>query len=131
VFLLDTNTCVRFLTGRSERVCERVLTTDARDIALCSVVKAELIYGSVKSEQMERNQATLAEFFGRFISLPFDDTAAAEYGIIRAHLERSGRPIGSNDLMIAAIALSRGTVLVTHNTREFSRVEGLQLDDWE
>ena len=64
-------------------------------------------------------------------SLPFDDDAARKYGEIRSALSRLGKPIGPNDLMIAATALVHGAVLITHNTREFSRVEGLQIEDWE
>ena len=65
------------------------------------------------------------------MSLPFDDLAAEAYGRIRARLEQAGQLIGPNDLLIAAIAVAHQVTLVTHNTREFQRVEGLQIDDWE
>jgi tRNA(fMet)-specific endonuclease VapC len=68
---------------------------------------------------------------GRFVSLPFDDLAAEAYGRIRARLEQAGQLIGPNDLLIAAIAVAHQVTLVTHNTREFQCVEGLQIDDWE
>ncbi len=71
------------------------------------------------------------EFLSRFTSLPFDDRAAMTYAEIRAELEGKGIPIGANDLMIAAIALANETILVSHNTREFGRVAGLTLEDWE
>jgi tRNA(fMet)-specific endonuclease VapC len=100
-------------------------------ISLCSVVKAELIYGAVKSARPQRNLSRLNPFFSRFASFPFDDAAAAAYGEIRARLERAGTPIGPNDLCIAAIATASGLTLVSHNSDEFSRVEGLQLTDWE
>jgi tRNA(fMet)-specific endonuclease VapC len=67
----------------------------------------------------------------QFISLAFDDVAAEEYGRIRAYLAGLGAPIGPNDLMIASIALGNGLTLVTHNTGEFSRVPGLNLEDWQ
>lgn len=70
-------------------------------------------------------------FFSEFISLRFDDEAAKLYGEIRADLTAKGTIIGNNDMMIAAIALRNDLTLVTHNTREFSRVTGLKLDDWE
>ena len=73
----------------------------------------------------------LSTFFEPYESLPFDDAAAAEYGRIRAQLAAAGTPIGPNDLMIAAIARDRQLTLVTHNTREFSRVSGLLMEDWE
>jgi tRNA(fMet)-specific endonuclease VapC len=66
-----------------------------------------------------------------FVSFPFDDHAADEYGRLRAQLARQGTPIGPNDLMIASIALAHRTTLVTHNTHEFSRVPGLPIVDWE
>lgn len=75
--------------------------------------------------------ALYQEFFSELVSLRFDGNAAAVYGRIRARLEASGTPIGPNDLQIAAIALANDLILVTHNTREFSRVEGLRLEDWE
>ncbi len=75
--------------------------------------------------------ATLQRFFAPFTSVPFDDAAAEVYGTVRADVERAGKPIGPNDLMIAAIALARGLTLVTHDTGEFQRVAGLTIKDWE
>jgi tRNA(fMet)-specific endonuclease VapC len=67
----------------------------------------------------------------KYQSLPFDNAAARDYASIRSHLATAGQPIGPNDTMIAAIARSRGTTLVTHNTAEFSRVPGLLIEDWQ
>ena len=131
IYLLDANSCIRFLNGRSENVRRRLESERSEDITLCSVVKAELLFGAFKSARPTENLDRLWPFFRRFRSLPFDDTAAETYGEIRARLERAGRLIGPNDLLIAAIALSQGVTLVTNNTREFSRVEGLRLEDWE
>lgn len=130
-YLLNTNTCIRYLNGQSERVRRRLESTHPQDIVLCSVVKAELFYGVEKSAKRERNRERLQRFSGHFISLPFDDKAAVEYGQIRAQLETLGTPIGPNDLFIAAIARVHDVTLVTHNTREFRRVDGLKLEDWE
>lgn len=131
IYLLDTNTCIHFLNGTSEPIRHRVESLAARDIALCSVVKAELLYGAIKSARAERNLERLQPFFSRFPSLPFDDAAAGAYGEIRARLERAGTPIGPNDLCIAAIARANNLTLVSHNAHEFRRVQGLQLEDWE
>jgi tRNA(fMet)-specific endonuclease VapC len=98
---------------------------------VCSVVKAELFYGAMRSNNPDRSIAQQQDFLNRFISLPFDDQSAVIYGQIRAQLAVSGTPIGPNDLLIASIALANNLILVTHNTREFSRVEGLRLEDWE
>lgn len=104
---------------------------EASSIFFCSVVKAELYYGAEKSEKRLENLETLNRLFSEVISFPFDDEAARQYGIIRASLARLGTPIGPNDLMIASIALSRRAVVVTHNIGEFSRVAGLEVEDWE
>ena len=102
-----------------------------QDIVLCSIVKAELFYGVNKSAKPEKNLEKLTEFLNRFVSLPFDDKASETYGNIRVQLEKSGTPIGPNDLLIASIAISNNLILVTHNTREFGRVDDLRLEDWE
>lgn len=130
-YLLDTNTCIRFLNGTSERVRQRMAAIEPRDIALCSIVKAELLYGALKSARPDRNVGRLRPFFNRFVSLPFDDASAEEYGQISVALEMAGTPIGPNDLCIAAIARTNDLALVTHNTDEFSRVDELRLEDWE
>ncbi len=130
-YLLDTNTCIRHLNGTSGSVRRRMESARPSDLALCSVVKAELFYGSLKSARPKRNLKKLVHFLSRFASLPFDDPAARIYGGIRARLEKQGTLIGPNDLLIAAIALASKATLVTHNTREFSRVKGLKLEDWE
>ena len=130
-YLLDANAWIRFLNGQSESIRRRLETVQPEDIVLCSVVKAELRFGAEKSARREQNLARLDSFIEKFDSFPFDDAAAQVYGVIRARLERAGTPIGPNDLLIAAIALARGATVVTHNTDEFSRVEGLSLEDWE
>jgi tRNA(fMet)-specific endonuclease VapC len=101
------------------------------EVVLCSVVKAELIYGAQRSREPLQNLTKLAEFFAGFLSLPFDDRVAEVYGQMRAQLAARGHLIGPNDLMIAAIALANGLILVTHNVAEFGRVEGLNTEDWE
>lgn len=133
-YLLDTNTCIRYLNGRSERLKERfqgISSEEIKEVAVCSVVKAEMFYGAAKSQNPERTLEHQLTFLNQFVSLPFDDQAASVYGTIRAKLEKSGTPIGPNDLLIASIAVANNLVLVTHNVSEFSRVEGLQIEDWE
>ena len=105
--------------------------TKPSNIKLCSIVKAELLYGASRSNDATAVLARLETFFAPYESIPFDDAAAAEYGRIRGHLAGAGTPIGPNDVMIAAIARCRQLTLVTHNTREFSRVLGLLIEDWE
>ena len=131
IYLLDTNVCVRYLNGRSLAIRQRLEATDAADIAVCSVVKAELFYGANRSNNPQRTLANQQQFLNLFVSWPFSDEAAMVYGRIRAHLADLGTPIGGNDLQIAAIALVHDLILVTHNTEEFSRVPGLRWEDWE
>lgn len=130
-YLLDTNACIRFLNGRSESLRQHILVRNPREILLCSVVKAELFYGAMKSQNPQRTLARQQQFVNRFVSLPFDDKAAEVYSEIRADLEKMGQPIGPNDLLIAAIAMANDVTLVTHNTREFGRVKNLKLEDWD
>ncbi len=130
-YLLDTNVCVRFLNGESELLRQQFLRTDRQDIAVCSVVKAELFYGAMRSNDPTSAWARQRRFLEEFVSLPLDDFAALIAGRVHAQLANAGTPIGIHDLLIAAIALANNLILVTHNTREFERVEDLEIEDWE
>ncbi len=130
-YLLDTNACINYLNFPNSLIWRKIQTTPAREIAICSVVKAELFYGSKKSKNPTLNLAKQMKFLNQFQSLPFDDESALFFGEIRAELAAKGMPIGPYDLQIAAIALANDLILVTHNTNEFSRVSALELADWE
>ena len=131
IYLLDTNVCIQLLNQRHRAVLKRFRTHVPGDIALCSVVKAELLSGTRRSERIEANLQLLKVFFAPLQSLPFDDACAEHYGQIQADLLSRGRPIGPNDTLIAAIARAHDATLVTQNTSEFSRVAGLRMEDWE
>ncbi|HSK74839.1 MAG TPA: type II toxin-antitoxin system VapC family toxin [Thermoanaerobaculia bacterium] len=131
MYLLDTNACIRILNKTSDALLTRLRHNDPSGICVCSVVKAELVYGAWRSSRLEANLETLRVFFAPLTSIPFDDRSAEYCGRIRAGLSRTGTPIGPYDLMIAAIARAHDLVLVTHNTDEFSRIPDLQLEDWE
>lgn len=130
-YLLDTNTCIRYLNGRSPQVFKRLSELSDGDTAVCSVVKFELHFGAMRSQTVQKTLAQQDIFLNRFVSLPFDDEAQLEAAQIRADLANVGTPIGPYDLLIAGIALSNQLILVTHNIKEFSRIQGLQLEDWE
>lgn len=130
IYLLDTNACVAYLNDRNSTVARRLATVQPRDVFVCQIVKAELYYGACKSFQREQNLALLNRFLSQFDSLPFNDQATEAYGRIRAALAACGTPIGPNDLIIAAVAITHNATLVTHNTREFGRVPSLQVEDW-
>lgn len=131
IYLLDTNVCVQFLRGRNPLVRQRLLTQPPRDVRVCSVVKAELYAGCLRSAQPEANRARVDAFLQPYQSWPFDDAAAEVHAQIRHDLESRGMPIGPYDMQIAAIARANGVTLVTHNTAEFCRVPGLVIVDWE
>ena len=131
MFLLDTNLCIQLLNNRSAQIQDHFLQYSPEEIVLCSIVKMELLYGARRSQRIEANLQLLKRFFHPLQSLPFDDRCAEEAGQIRADLASQGSPIGPIDLLIAATARAHDAVLVTHNTKEFSRVTNLRLVDWE
>ncbi|HJS73474.1 MAG TPA: type II toxin-antitoxin system VapC family toxin [Vicinamibacteria bacterium] len=131
MYLLDANACIEIINDTSPALVHRLRFHNPSQIRLCSVVKAELLYGARKSARPAQNLRVLQSFFAPMRSLPFDDASSEEYGSIRAELERAGRLIGVHDMMIAAIAMANDVTLVTHNVSEFSRVAGLKWEDWE
>ena len=130
IYLLDTNIWIG-LARNEPGVLRRVSDIGPKLIATCSVVRAELLFGARKSQRVKENLLGFERLLAPFRSLPFDDEAAAHYGVIRAVLESAGTPIGANDLMIAAIARTHDCLLVTRNSREFRRVAGLKLAEWD
>jgi len=130
MYLLDTNVCIHLLNEGSPEIERHFRSHLPSEIALCSIVKAELLFGARHSQKVSANLQRLKLFFEPLASLPFDDHCAEEYGQIRADLAAQGKLIGPNDMLIAAVARAFDAVLVTHNSREFSRVVNLRLEDW-
>ena len=128
-YLLDTNIVIYVIKRRPLQVLE-IFNRQHSRMALSSITLAELVHGAEKSRDISRNIAVVEDFVSRLAVLPYDDKAAWHYGNIRAALEKSGLPIGLNDLHIAAHARSHGLILVTNNLREFERVQGLLLENW-
>lgn len=128
MYLLDTNICVALMQGNPATIVE----FDAKSLEcyLPTIVLAELYKGVYCSRKIERNLSALNLFVREMEILPFDGDAAVEFGIIQGELRRIGRPTGELDALIAAIARARGDILVTHNTRDFINIPGLQLEDW-
>lgn len=131
MYLLDTNACIRVLNGTSDRLVSRLRAENPALIRLSSVSKAELLFGARHSQRVTSNLRLLERFFGPIESLPFDDRCAEFYAGIRTDLVKRGQLIGPNDMLIAATARAHDLILVTHNSREFSRVVGLTIEDWE
>lgn len=129
-YLLDTNACVDYFSGRYPAVVARIQRSTPEDLRLSSVVVAELRYGADHSAHPRANHLRIDTLVAEIECLDFDLGAAAAYGRVRAKLEAAGKPIGPNDMLIAAHALSRRLILVTDNLREFRRVKGLKLESW-
>ena len=129
-YLLDTNTCI-FLMKNIESVVSNYKTKHYLGVALSTITVAELHFGVYNSKHREKNGRSLSGFLVGVDVLEFDGLAAVEYGRIRADLQWRGEPIGSLDMLIAAHALAKDLTLVTDNTREFERVEGLQIENWK
>jgi tRNA(fMet)-specific endonuclease VapC len=128
--MLDTNICIYIIKQRPPEVLTRFKGYVVGDIAVSSITVAELQFGVQRSQTPERNQPALDQFLLPLTVVGFDQAAAATYGQVRTSLERSGRPIGPLDTLIAAHALSLKLTLVTNNVDEFARVPGLQVVNW-
>lgn len=129
-FMLDTNIIAYAKNNRPETVLKRLMQHSPEDYCISSITLAELEFGVYNSARPEQNQLALVTFLARIKVVPFDADTAREYGIIRADLTRKGTLIGANDLLIAANARALDVTLVTNNTREFERVDGLKLENW-
>jgi tRNA(fMet)-specific endonuclease VapC len=129
MFALDTNTVVYFFKDK-RGVAERLLATPPQEVAIPAIVVYELEVGIAKSSSPERRQRQLRDLIAHTTILPFDRSVAAFAGQIRADLEAEGRTIGPSDHLIAGTVLACGATLVPRNVREFTRIPGLQVEDW-
>jgi len=129
--LLDTNTCIEILRGRNATVLAHYANEPRENIALCAIVRSELLTGALLSANPTENRRLAEAFCSLFPSLPFDDPAADVHAELHARMRQAGNLIGARDLMIAATALAHGLVVVTHNTGEFGRVASLTIEDWQ
>jgi tRNA(fMet)-specific endonuclease VapC len=133
--MLDTNTCIFAIRGARKNgktymeLRDKIKTQE--DVSISSLVLGELMHGVELSESKEENKSALAEFLGGIQILPFEEEAAEEYGKIRADLQRKGLLIGIFDMLIAAHAKALNLILVTNNTKDFERIDGLILQDWK
>ena len=128
-YMLDTNICIH-LMKHTRSVIDSFSVISDDYITISSITLAELEFGICNSQAYEKNRVKLISFLQLIDVLPFDDTAAVDYGIIRANLQKKGAVIGPLDMLIAAHAKSRNLTVVTNNKSEFERVEGLSVIDW-
>lgn len=129
-YLLDTNICIYIAKGQPLDVRQRFETHTLKELAMSTITVGELWFGAEKSQFRERALATIAQLVQMIQPSALPMAAAEHYGQVRAVLQRQGQPIGNNDLWLAAHALAEDWILVTNNTREFSRVPGLRLENW-
>jgi tRNA(fMet)-specific endonuclease VapC len=127
--MLDTDMCIFTITRKPAHI-KRMFNTHIGQLCISAVTWGELICGAEKSEQVEKNLATLDGFAARLEVLPFDKQASRQFGQVKAELELQGQKIGSYDTMIAGHARSKGLIVVTNNVREFKRVEGVRVVNW-
>jgi len=128
-YLLDTNIISELVRNPQGRVAQRVREVGDAQVCTSIIVAAELRYGATKRGS-RRLSAQLEKVLGALDVLPFEAPADAAYGMLRARLERFGRPIGGNDLLIAAQVLALGYAIVTDNEREFARIDDLPCENW-
>jgi tRNA(fMet)-specific endonuclease VapC len=127
--MLDTNIISDLVRNPQGKAAKRIAKLGENNMCTSIIVAAELRYGCAKSGSMQLLKA-VEDLLGEIDVLPFDVPADGEYGGIRAELEAAGKPIGSNDLLIAAHAYATGVTIVTANTAEFKRIRGLNVENW-
>ena len=129
-YMLDTNICIYLIKQKPPKVLKHFKSHAVGDIGISSITLAELRYGVSKSQHVEKNRQALDEFMLPLEIEDFDEHAAAEYGSVRADLEKGGKLIVSMDMLIGAHALALGAILVTNNTKEFRQIKNLKVIDW-
>jgi tRNA(fMet)-specific endonuclease VapC len=129
-FMLDTNFCIHILRDRPQALRLR-MNSNADALCISTIVQMELLQGAALSARKDHNRLEVERFCARLEVLAFDENAAAHAADIRAKLQQRGQPIGAYDSLIAGHARSFGLIIVTHNMREFTRVEGLRCEDWQ
>jgi tRNA(fMet)-specific endonuclease VapC len=130
MFYIESNTYIYFDKNEPQSLTSKFLSIDSDKIKIPSMVVAELRFGVEKSAKRDYNSERLERFLSLYEIVPFEDDATRHYAEIRAALERSGKIIGANDLVIAATVLSNSGTLITRNTKEFSRVSNLKTENW-
>lgn len=129
-YMLDTNICIYIIKKKPLQVINRLTNIEISDIGISSITLSELEYGVEKSQKKEQNKLALTQFLTPFEIKTYNENSAQSYGKIRSELEKRGTPIGPLDLLIAAHAISLGSILVTNNEKEFQRVPGLIVENW-
>lgn len=129
-YYLDTNIVIYFMKGTYPSLLSHISKIPPQSIVIPSIVKAEIEYGARKSKNYNKTIKQYNLFFENFQEEGFNHREVLIYGKIRDELEKKGKMIGPNDLMIASIVLADNGILVTHNIKEFERIKDLKIEDW-
>ncbi len=129
-YMLDTNICIYIAKKAPEKVLEKFESLEVGSVGMSIITHGELLYGVKKSQHPRKSEKLLQELASLIIPIPLNPLVAKHYGDTRAFLEKKGTPIGNNDLWIAAHAMAEQVILVTNNTKEFSRVPHLKIENW-
>ena len=129
-YMLDTNVCIDYMRGTDPGIKEKLISCNQGELYISSITLSELLYGVNKSSDIQRNRNALNNLLLKIDVLDYGSEASEHYGIIRSDLSRKGLTIGALDMLIAAHAVSKDMILVTHNTSEFTRIQGLNIQDW-
>ena len=130
MYMLDTNICIYIIKKRPKTVLEQLRKKKKKGLFISSITLAELEFGVENSAYKRENKIALLEFLAIIEIKKFDENAAKAYGIIKKKLKTKSCIIGAMDLLIGAHAKSQNMILVTNNTGEFSRIDGLKVEDW-
>ena len=130
IYYFDANICIAYMSGKNIELRDKIDAIPPECIKIPAIVKGELLTGAEKSKRQDETFAETFAFCEPYEIVPFEDSILLTYAKIRAALELKGQKIGANDTIIAATVLAKNGILVTNNTKEFSRVDGLQLEDW-
>ncbi len=131
LYMLDTNACIGIINNKPITLRQKLLQIAVEDVAISQIVLYELEYGVCRSQHQQRNRDNLNQFLKYIQVLEWSTEQSQEAALVRCELMQLGQPIGHYDTLIAAHARSLKATLVTHNTREFEKVQGLLLQDWE
>jgi len=129
-YFLDTNICICYLKGIYPQLKKKLLSYNPDRIVIPSITKAALLFGAEKSKKRKANLEKIHEFLLPFQIQSFSDSETYTYARIRNELEKNGKPIGPNDILIASIVLTNNGTLITNNMKEFERIKGLKIENW-
>lgn len=129
-YFLDTNICIYYLKGLYPRIKKELLRRNPDTIKIPVITKAELLYSAEKSKRRKDNLEKINAFLFPFEIVSFGDSSAAAYALIRSDLEKRGKLIRPNDLIIASIVVSEGGILITNNIEEFKRIKSIKVENW-